>query len=570
MGNLSNLTAFWIQNNQLSGVLPSFSKVNLHPDPEFYIYGNRFLFSGIEDLVKDHGNDSSLVIYKPQASIPIHESGSNLSVSAGGTLSNNTYKWYKGSSLVATNVGDSTFAVQTAGQYSVSVTNALATQLTLYSDTEFAGTLQSDSLALIDLYNSTNGAKWSFHNWNLQTPVNSWYGITETNGRITKVDVSGNNLVGIIPSSVGNLTQLDTLDLGDNYQLTGTLPSSIGNLTNLIYFEILTTKISGSIPFSFGNLTKLQSLILGDALLSDSIPASLSKFPDLKKLIVAINAFTFAGMEDLVKAYSFLLYNPQAQVPLHNNGGKLSVSVYGTLSNNTYKWYNGNTLVAMITGDSTYVPTTGGYYSVAVSNSIAKELTLYSDTVLTGSLPVKLLSFTAIKQNSNALLQWTTAQEVNTSYFEVERSTDNLHFLDISKVNAKESLVANNYVFTDNTLSTLSHQSPTVYYRLKMYDKDGSYVLSEIRNINLSSVFTATIYPNPVKDKLSISTSASKDEAAQIEIISTEGKILLHQSLNLSSGTSTQTIDVARLAKGNYIINIKTKETSTSEKFVKE
>jgi hypothetical protein len=52
-------------------------------------------------------------IYGDQARIPVHQNGNALSVSAGGTLSNNTYKWFKcgetGTKIIATIAGDSVF-----------------------------------------------------------------------------------------------------------------------------------------------------------------------------------------------------------------------------------------------------------------------------------------------------------------------------------------------------------------------------------------------------------------------------------------------------------------------------
>ncbi|MDZ7876198.1 MAG: hypothetical protein U5L45_00930, partial [Saprospiraceae bacterium] len=48
------------------------------------------------------------------------------------------------------------------------------------------GSRQGDSLALVDLYNSTNGANWT-NKWNLAQPMTSWYGITLTNGRVTRI-----------------------------------------------------------------------------------------------------------------------------------------------------------------------------------------------------------------------------------------------------------------------------------------------------------------------------------------------------------------------------------------------
>ncbi len=49
-----------------------------------------------------------------------------------------------------------------------------------------------------------------------------------------------------------------------------------------------------------------------------------------------------------------------------------------------------------------------------------------------------------------------------------------------------------------------------------------------------------------------------------------QGKVLLSTNKNVAQGSSTQSINVAALAKGNYFISIKTSEGETTEKFMKE
>jgi hypothetical protein len=74
-------------------------------------------------------------VYTPQKLIPIHKNGNILSVSAGGTLSNNTYKWFRSGTLIATIKGDSVFHPAQSGNYVVQVKNSVATKLTLSSST---------------------------------------------------------------------------------------------------------------------------------------------------------------------------------------------------------------------------------------------------------------------------------------------------------------------------------------------------------------------------------------------------------------------------------------------------
>src|SRR5689334_18077145 len=91
----------------------------------------------------------------------------------------------------------------------------------------------NDSLALVDLYNSTNGRHWKdgFH-WLLSNPVKSWYGVTVENNRVTAVTLEYKNLSGSIPESIGNLTRLRFLFLTGN-RLTGSIPKSLDSLDNL-------------------------------------------------------------------------------------------------------------------------------------------------------------------------------------------------------------------------------------------------------------------------------------------------------------------------------------------------
>ena len=85
-------------------------------------------------------------------------------------------------------------------------------------------------------------------------------------------------------------------------------------------------------------------------------------------------------------------------------------------------------------------------------------------------------------KNNQALLTWSTANEINNKGFEVELSRDNKTFSSIGFVAAvKTSTGINNYSFTDNKLLSGSN-----YYRLKQVDNDGASRYSSVVKLDFS------------------------------------------------------------------------------------
>jgi len=73
--------------------------------------------------------------YAPQANLPITLRSDSLSVAAGGPPAKDTFRLYKDGVLVATQTGDSSFAIGSTGKYNIVTTSPVAPGLALYSDT---------------------------------------------------------------------------------------------------------------------------------------------------------------------------------------------------------------------------------------------------------------------------------------------------------------------------------------------------------------------------------------------------------------------------------------------------
>ena len=148
-----------------------------------------------------------------------------------------------------------------------------------------AASVSVDRVALIDLYNTTNGDNWKRKNlWASERPLGEWYGVTTgANGRVIGLSLDSNGLDGEIPWSIGNLANLQTLDLGGN-QLDGPIPSELGNLSNLEHLTLWQNELRGEIPARLGNLSNLKTLWLYDNQLSGPIPTNIGLLYDLQSL----------------------------------------------------------------------------------------------------------------------------------------------------------------------------------------------------------------------------------------------------------------------------------------------
>ena len=138
--------------------------------------------------------------------------------------------------------------------------------------------------ALVALYDATGGPNWTVNtNWKTAADFSTWHGVTaDSEGRVTRLILEYNELTGTIPDALGNLTNLQWLDLSSN-ELTGTIPAELSDLTKLQWLILNgNTDLTGTIPDDLADLTKLQWLILnGNTDLTGPLPLGLMDLVNL-------------------------------------------------------------------------------------------------------------------------------------------------------------------------------------------------------------------------------------------------------------------------------------------------
>ncbi len=300
LGGLTRLRELYLESNQLDGPIPA-SWATFTNLVEFDISGNQF--DDIPDMsalnfvvfgfnISNNNFEFGDIIpnvtagrYFPQNPFgpeqqlnPAAGADIDLSISTEDD-GNNVYQWFKdGVAIPSANATSYTIPSYTVpaddGIYFVQVTNPNAPALTLQSsDIAVMGVSeslnQSDSLALVALFNATDGFNWdNKDNW-LAGPVSDWSGITVASNRVTGISLPDNNLEGGVPVEINDMAELAVVDLSGNdlhtvpaMNLSGTV-TSLNLSGNLLDFNSLIPNqaIPGVVLAPQQELLKLTSIL---------------------------------------------------------------------------------------------------------------------------------------------------------------------------------------------------------------------------------------------------------------------------------------------------------------------
>ena len=233
--------------------------------------------------------------------------------------------------------------------------------------------------------------------------------------------------------------------------------------------------------------------------------------------------------------------------------------------NSTYQWAYTESITAPlwinipnsnIPSISFYWPqtTTDGSVRVTVSNSTnCGTQVRFFNIITNGALPVELLSFDGVCNESSIALNWSTASEYNSDYFEILKSRDGQLWNSIDKITA--SGFSNQLI----SYSTIDSEKSDVYnyYKLLQVDKDGQSKeygpINVICNVNTKGYFS--VFPNPTSGSFQVIVNdVNLMGNSKLIIKDTKGSEILTKELDIKYGINAIFVDDLKNSSGIYYI----------------
>lgn len=179
------------------------------------------------------------------------------------------------------------------------------------------------------------------------------------------------------------------------------------------------------------------------------------------------------------------------------------------------------------------------------------------------SLPLKWLFVQGEWKNEQALLQWATSYEEQTSHYEIEQSADGAIFKRIGTVKAAgNSTVRKDYQFTD-----INPVKGWNYYRIRQIDLDGKSSYSKVITLlNRKELSQPLLYPNPAHNQVYIELPSSKD-FEKIQVFNSNGQLQYAGKIN--NGQTYMLLDISQYASGSYLVQLKGAKETHTLRFVK-
>ena len=183
-------------------------------------------------------------------------------------------------------------------------------------------------------------------------------------------------------------------------------------------------------------------------------------------------------------------------------------------------------------------------------------------------VPVELTSFTAVANEDDVILNWSTATELNNFGFEVQRSVAGNEFATVGFVNGHGTTTeAKDYRFVDANLTAGNYT-----YRLKQVDFNGTFAYSDEVNAEVTSPAQfelAQNYPNPFNPSTTIRFALSESGNIKLTVYNLVGEqVAVLVDGFKEKGVHTINFNASELNSGVYVYKIETNGFVQSRKMI--
>ncbi|MDP4254282.1 MAG: hypothetical protein Q8938_09770 [Bacteroidota bacterium] len=170
------------------------------------------------------------------------------------------------------------------------------------------------------------------------------------------------------------------------------------------------------------------------------------------------------------------------------------------------------------------------------------------------------LTLTGRLDQHDAVLDWTTFNEMGLKAFDIQRSLDNQLFTQIGATSSKGGVGLNaSYQFRDPNVNLLG--SPDLFYRLAIRDTLGGVSYSDTIHL-VTDFITANAlkyWPNPVDRQIDISLTLMQPDRITMKLYDPLGRVTRIWEYDCNQGITTKVLGFADLPAGVYYLDIKGK-----------
>ncbi len=198
-----------------------------------------------------------------------------------------------------------------------------------------------------------------------------------------------------------------------------------------------------------------------------------------------------------------------------------------------------------------------------VFGSAGQYFTLASSNAFQNPLPFKLISFTGTINGDALILKWIINDSWQPAGFELQSSSDNEHFITLSKIDTVFAAPAYQYIDS-------RHLPGRQYYRLKMLESDGSFFYSNVIVTATNSLVSVQLQPSLVKNTATLFINASSNAPVTITIYNMDGRLMETKNAILYAGSNRISFQLQNYSAGMYIVRISGQgNTANTCRFIK-